>query len=104
MSRVLSIFRSSSSNRTSSMSGGSAPAMPRRATAEEKRLQMSREQDKKFEEQWAKGDWPDWVRKGEHTYERRTLLEMGYPKDRVVEALEVNDFNLAQATDYLLSS
>ncbi|KAJ1721432.1 hypothetical protein LPJ53_004040 [Coemansia erecta] len=105
MSRVLSIFRSSSSNRTSSMTGGSsAPAMPRRATASEKRQQMSRDQDKKFEEQWAKGDWPDWVRKGEHTYERRTLIEMGYPKDRVVEALEVNDFNLAQATDYLLSS
>ncbi|KAI7823129.1 hypothetical protein BX661DRAFT_186904 [Kickxella alabastrina] len=77
---------SSSNNRTSSMPG--TPALP-----------PSRDQDKKFEEKWAKGDWPDW-----YCNERRMLLEMGYSKDRVVEALEVNDFNLAQASDYLLSS
>ncbi|KAJ1896445.1 hypothetical protein LPJ66_003981 [Kickxella alabastrina] len=102
MSRVLSMFRSSSNNRTSSMSG--TPALPRRTTASEKREQQSRDQDKKFEEKWAKGDWPDWVKSGEYCNERRMLLEMGYSKDRVVEALEVNDFNLAQASDYLLSS
>ncbi|KAI9504747.1 hypothetical protein BX070DRAFT_233859 [Coemansia spiralis] len=101
MSRVLSIFRSSSNNRNSVLS--SAPAMPRRTTAE-KREQLQREQDKRFEEQWAKGDWPDWVKNGEYFHERKMLTEMGYSKDRVVEALEVNDFNLAQATDYLLSS
>ncbi|KAJ2841569.1 hypothetical protein J3B02_005849 [Coemansia erecta] len=104
MSRVLSIFRSSSSNKVSSTLDGNTPAMPRRTTASEKRQQQSREQDKKFEEQWTKGDWPEWVKNGEHLNERRMLVEMGYPKDRVVEALEVNDFNLAQATDYLLSS
>ncbi|KAJ2570476.1 hypothetical protein IW140_002376 [Coemansia sp. RSA 1813] len=102
MSRVLSIFRSSSSNRSSTLSGN-PPSMPRRTTAE-KREQKLREQSKEFEEQWAKGDWPEWVKKGEHFYERKMLIEMGYNKDRVVEALEVNDFNLAQATDYLLSS
>ncbi|KAJ1899725.1 hypothetical protein LPJ66_001921 [Kickxella alabastrina] len=102
MSRVLSMFRSSSNNRTSSMPA--APALPRRTTASEKREQQSRDQDKKFEEKWAKGDWPDWVKSGEYCNERRMLLEMGYSKDRVVEALEVNDFNLAQASDYLLSS
>ncbi|KAJ2719965.1 hypothetical protein GGI07_004904 [Coemansia sp. Benny D115] len=107
MSRVLSIFRSSSHNRSSN--SGSAggplgiPALPRKTTASEKREQMSREQDKKFEEQWAKGDWPEWVRNGEYINERRRLVEMGYSKDRVVEALEVNDYNLAQAMDYLLS-
>ncbi|KAJ2637981.1 hypothetical protein GGF40_001972 [Coemansia sp. RSA 1286] len=104
MSRVLSIFRSSSNNKASSALDSNTPAMPRRATASEKRQQQSREQDKKFEEQWAKGDWPEWVKHGDHLNERRMLVEMGYPKDRVVEALEVNDFNLAQATDYLLSS
>ncbi|KAJ2909770.1 hypothetical protein GGI21_001546, partial [Coemansia aciculifera] len=98
MSRVLSIFRSSSSNRSSTLTG--VPAMPKRSMTAEK---LSREQDRRFEEAWAKGDWPDWVRNGEYMTERKTLLEMGYPKDRVVEALEVNDFNLAQATDYLLS-
>ncbi|KAJ1752905.1 hypothetical protein LPJ79_000892 [Coemansia sp. RSA 1821] len=66
-------------------------------------VKRTNEQDRKFEEQWAKDDWPEWVKKGEFFYERKMLLEMGYPKDRVVEALEVNDFNLAQATDYLLS-
>ncbi|KAJ2533140.1 hypothetical protein EV175_007099 [Coemansia sp. RSA 1933] len=102
MSRVLSIFRSSSSNRNSTLSGN-PQTMPKRTTAE-KREQKQREQSKEFEEQWAKGDWPDWVKKGEHYYERKMLTEMGYNKERVVEALEVNDFNLAQATDYLLSS
>ncbi|KAJ2614148.1 hypothetical protein H4S08_001849 [Coemansia sp. RSA 1365] len=104
MSRVLSIFRSSSSS--GGRSGGllsGVPALPKRAMTD-KRQQQTRDQDKKFEEQWASGDWPEWVKKGEHIYERRMLTEMGYPKDRVVEALEVNDFNLAQATDYLLSS
>ncbi|KAJ1650905.1 hypothetical protein GGF38_005713, partial [Coemansia sp. RSA 25] len=96
MSRVLSIFRSSSSNRA--LTG--VPALPKRSMTAEK---LGREQDRKFEEAWVKGDWPDWVRNGEYATERKTLLEMGYPKDRVVEALEVNDFNLAQATDYLLS-
>ncbi|KAJ2851817.1 hypothetical protein IWW36_000778 [Coemansia brasiliensis] len=103
MSRVLSIFRSSSSSGTRGsglLSGG--PTLPKRS-ATERRQQQLKEQDRKFEEQWAKGDWPDWVKKGEFFYERKMLLEMGYPKDRVVEALEVNDFNLAQATDYLLS-
>ncbi|KAJ2454350.1 hypothetical protein EV183_001596 [Coemansia sp. RSA 2336] len=95
MSRVLSIFRPSSSSRN-------GPALPKRS-ATERRQQQLKEQDRKFEEQWAKGDWPEWVKKGEFFYERKMLLEMGYPKDRVVEALEVNDFNLAQATDYLLS-
>ncbi|KAJ2062723.1 hypothetical protein GGI17_002230 [Coemansia sp. S146] len=98
MSRVLSIFRSSNNRGL-----GGAPALPKRSTTADKREQLSREQDRKFEEMWAKGDWPEWVRKGEYVTERRMLLEMGYPKDRVVEALEVNDFNLAQATDYLLS-
>ncbi|KAJ2018255.1 hypothetical protein GGI03_001098 [Coemansia sp. RSA 2337] len=100
MSRVLSIFRSSN-NRSSTLAG--VPALPKRSNTADKREQLSREQDRKFEEMWAKGDWPEWVRKGEYVTERRMLLEMGYPKDRVVEALEVNDFNLAQATDYLLS-
>ncbi|KAJ2742589.1 hypothetical protein GGI20_004380 [Coemansia sp. BCRC 34301] len=99
MSRVLSMFRSSSSSRSSTQAV--VPAMPKRSATAEK---LSREQDRKLEEAWAKGDWPDWVRNGEYVTERKTLLEMGYPKDRVVEALEVNDFNLAQATDYLLSS
>ncbi|KAJ1736739.1 hypothetical protein LPJ72_001129 [Coemansia sp. Benny D160-2] len=101
MSRVLSIFRSSSSNRSNGLNG-SIPSIPRRTTAE-KREQKLREQNKEFEEQWARGDWPEWVKRGEHFYERKMLVEMGYSKDRVVEALEVNDFNLAQATDYLLS-
>ncbi|KAJ2896542.1 hypothetical protein IWW38_001992, partial [Coemansia aciculifera] len=83
MSRVLSIFRSSSSNRSSTLTG--VPAMPKRSMTAEK---LSREQDRRFEEAWAKGDWPDWVRNGEYMTERKTLLEMGYPKDRVVEALE----------------
>ncbi|KAJ2019236.1 hypothetical protein GGI06_002569 [Coemansia sp. S85] len=95
MSRVLSIFRSSNNRNTL---GGGIPALPKRSATGDKR-----DQDRKFEEAWSKGDWPEWVRKGEHVTERRMLLEMGYPKDRVVEALEVNDFNLAQATDYLLS-
>ncbi|KAJ2754172.1 hypothetical protein GGI19_002601 [Coemansia pectinata] len=98
MSRVLSIFRSSNNRALAGV-----PALPKRSTTADKREQLSREQDRKFEEMWAKGDWPEWVRKGEYVTERRMLLEMGYPKDRVVEALEVNDFNLAQATDYLLS-
>ncbi|KAJ2806617.1 hypothetical protein H4R20_001623 [Coemansia guatemalensis] len=104
MSRVLSIFRSSSSSggRGGGLLSG-VPALPKRATTE-KRQPQTRDQDKKFEEQWAAGDWPEWVKKGEHIHARRMLTEMGYPKDRVVEALEVNDFNLAQATDYLLSS
>ncbi|KAJ2731943.1 hypothetical protein IW152_004156 [Coemansia sp. BCRC 34962] len=96
MSRVLSIFRSSNNRNTL---GGGIPALPKRSGMGDKREQ----QDRKFEEMWAKGDWPEWVRKGEYHTERKMLLEMGYPKDRVVEALEVNDFNLAQATDYLLS-
>ncbi|KAJ1816551.1 hypothetical protein LPJ60_005265 [Coemansia sp. RSA 2675] len=95
MSRVLSIFRSSNNRNTL---GGGIPALPKRSATGDKR-----DQDRKFEEAWSKGDWPEWVRKGEYVMERRMLLEMGYPKDRVVEALEVNDFNLAQATDYLLS-
>ncbi|KAJ2475355.1 hypothetical protein IWW56_005454 [Coemansia sp. RSA 2131] len=99
MSRVLSIFRSNP--RGGLLSSG--PALPKRS-ASEKRQQLLKEQDKKFEEKWAKGDWPEWVKKGEYFYERKMLLEMGYSKDRVVEALEVNDFNLAQATDYLISS
>ncbi|KAJ2245050.1 hypothetical protein GGH97_002976 [Coemansia sp. RSA 475] len=99
MSRVLSIFRSNP--RGGLLSSG--PTLPKRS-ATDKRQQLLKEQDKKFEEKWAKGDWPEWVKKGEYFYERKMLLEMGYSKDRVVEALEVNDFNLAQATDYLISS
>ncbi|KAJ1758417.1 hypothetical protein LPJ58_002807 [Coemansia sp. RSA 1591] len=99
MSRVLSIFRSNP--RGGLLSTG--PTLPKRS-ATDKRQQLLKEQDKKFEEKWAKGDWPEWVKKGEYFYERKMLLEMGYSKDRVVEALEVNDFNLAQATDYLISS
>ncbi|KAJ2159191.1 hypothetical protein GGF46_003200 [Coemansia sp. RSA 552] len=99
MSRVFSMFRTSKSN----------PPQPKRVaterlTASEKRQQMKQEQDRKFEEQWKSGDWPSWVKRGEHLHSRRMLLEMGYSKDRVVEALEVNDFNLAQASDYLISS
>ncbi|KAJ1928074.1 hypothetical protein IWQ60_002386 [Tieghemiomyces parasiticus] len=37
------------------------------------------------------------------TDEVRTLVGMGFPRDRVIEALEVNDFDLQRATDYLLS-
>ncbi|KAJ1797341.1 hypothetical protein LPJ75_007063, partial [Coemansia sp. RSA 2598] len=50
MSRVLSIFRSSSNSKVGSSLDGNTPAMPRRATASEKRQQQSREQDQKFEE------------------------------------------------------
>ncbi|KAJ1660302.1 hypothetical protein IWQ61_000763 [Dispira simplex] len=32
-----------------------------------------------------------------------TLVGMGFPRDRVIEALEVNDFDMQRATDYLLS-
>ncbi|KAJ1937414.1 hypothetical protein EC988_007897 [Linderina pennispora] len=98
MSRVLSIFRPSSRN----MDGG-APPMPKSSRSKSSKGK-DKEKEKDFEAQWAKGDWPDWVRNGEYQYERRTLMEMGYHKDRVVEALEVNDFNLMQATEYLLSS
>ncbi|KAJ2119854.1 hypothetical protein IW147_005543 [Coemansia sp. RSA 720] len=85
MSRVLSIFRSNP--RGGLLSSG--PALPKRS-ASEKRQQLLKEQDKKFEEKWAKGDWPEWVKKGEYFYERKMLLEMGYSKDRVVEALEIS--------------
>ncbi|KAJ2819569.1 hypothetical protein IWW50_005412, partial [Coemansia erecta] len=83
MSRVLSIFRSSSSG--PNIRGGASQL---KRSAAEKRQQLLKEQDKKFEEKWAKGDWPEWVKKGEYFYERKMLVEMGYPKDRVVEALE----------------
>ncbi|KAJ1954243.1 hypothetical protein GGI12_005837, partial [Dipsacomyces acuminosporus] len=105
ISRVLSIFRPSSNNRSSV--AGAVPPLPKRSATDNSRQRganKEKDKDKEFEAKWAKGDWPDWVKKGEYLYERRTLVEMGYSKDRVVEALEVNDFNLTQATEYLLSS
>ncbi|KAJ2772794.1 hypothetical protein IWQ56_001231 [Coemansia nantahalensis] len=118
ISRVLSIFRPSSSRGSGWLaavggggggggdgSGGSA-ANGKRSSATKRSSAAKRQQarNREFEAQWAGGDWPEWVRRGEHYHERKMLTEMGYPKDRVVEALEVNDFNLTQATDYLLSS
>ncbi|KAJ1980104.1 hypothetical protein H4R35_001245 [Dimargaris xerosporica] len=35
--------------------------------------------------------------------EVKMLVGMGFPRDRVIEALEVNDFDIQRATDYLLS-
>ncbi|KAI8325186.1 hypothetical protein GQ54DRAFT_308585 [Martensiomyces pterosporus] len=105
ISRVLSIFRPSSSSRSSSAAG--APPLPKRSATDRRQggsASRDKDRDREFEAKWAKGDWPEWVKKGEYLYERRTLVEMGYSKDRVVEALEVNDFNLMQATEYLLSS